>query len=162
MNARRLLTLFGLCLLVATFSACTYYFPHSLVASNIRTTADPLTAGGKRLEAEVCGNRLIGIPFGPDPKMAAVMDALQVQATNAIGFEDIRIDVSFVNYLFPIFFQNCVYASAYPLFAVKAHPPKAAARRSAAPAEPPPAPASEEPSDAAPAPPAPAPDPFVK
>ena len=159
MNAPRLLTLLGLCLSVATSSACTYYFPHSLVASNIRTTPDPLTAGGKRVEAEVCGNRILTIPFGPDPRMSAVMDALQAQVTNAIGFEDIRIDVSFVNYLFPIFYQNCVQASAYPLFAVKARSPKAA-HKSAPPAEEPPAAPSEEPSGAAA--PAASPDPFAQ
>ncbi len=98
MNAPRFLTLLGLGLSIATSSGCTYYFPHSLVASNIRTTPDPLTTGGKRVEAEVCGNRLFTIPFGPDPRMSAVMDALQAQVTNAIGFEDIRIDVSVVNY----------------------------------------------------------------
>ena len=158
MNTPRLVTLLGLCLSVATSSGCTYYFPHSLVASNIRTTPDPLTAGGKRVEAEICGNRLFTIPFGPDPRMSAVMDALQAQVTNAIGFEDIRIDVSLVNYLFPIFYQNCVYASAYPLFAVKARPSKAA-HKSAPPAEAPSTPPSEEPTDAAPAA---SPDPFAQ
>ena len=156
MNARRRLTLLGLCLSVATSSGCTYYFPHSLVASNIRTTPDPLTAGGKRVEAEICGNRLFTIPFGPDPRMSAVMDALQAQVTNAIGFEDIRIDVSIVNYLFPIFYQNCVYASAYPLFAVRARPPRAEQRR-APPAEAP-TPSEEQPASA----PAASPDPFAQ
>src|SRR3954463_3147803 len=160
MNARSLLTLFGLCLSLATSSGCTYYFPHSLVASNIRTTPEPLTAGGKRVEAEVCGNRLFTIPFGPDPRMSVVMDALQEQVTNAIGFEDIRIDVSLVNYLFPIFYQNCVYASAYPLFPIAARPPKAA-HKSAPPADARPQPPGEEPSNAPPAP-AASPDPFAQ
>src|SRR3954465_8410584 len=116
MNARRLLTLLGLCLSVAMSSGCTYYSAHSLVARNIRQTPERLTAGGRRVEAEICGNRLLGIPFGPDPRMSAVMDALEAPGAAAIGFEDIRIDVSIVNYFAPIFYQSCIQASAYPLF----------------------------------------------
>jgi hypothetical protein len=160
MNERRLSILLGLCLSLGTSSGCTYYFPHSLVASNIRTTPDRLTAGGRRVEAEICGNRLFTIPFGPEPRMSVVMDALQEQVTNAIGFEDIRIDVSFVNYLFPIFYQNCVQASAYPLFPVAVRAPKAA-HKSASPAGAQPEPPTDEPSDTAPAP-AASPDPFAQ
>ena len=107
-----------LCLTAAWLAGCTYYFPHSLVATNIRTTdKDALTSGSKRVEAEVCGNRVLWIPVGPDPRMTAVMAALQEQVTSAIGFEDIRIDISFVNYVYPLFWQQCVQRSAFPLFA---------------------------------------------
>lgn len=117
-----------LCLAAAGLASCTYYFPHSLVATNIRTTdKDALTSGSKRVEAEVCGNRVLWIPFGPEPRMTAVMAALQEQVTNAIGFEDIRIDVSFVNYVYPLFWQQCVQGLAFPLFAVTGKRPSKAA-----------------------------------
>jgi hypothetical protein len=119
MKTTRLQSLAGLVLLTATSASCTYYFPHSIVATNIRTNdGDPLASGSKRVEAEVCGNRVLWIPFGPEPRTTTVMTALQDQVTNAVGFEDLRIDVSFVNYFFPIFWQNCVQASALPLFPV--------------------------------------------
>ena len=160
MNARCLSILLALCVSLATSSGCTYYFPQSLVASNIRTTPEPLTAGGRRVEAEICGNRLLTIPFGPDPRMSAVMDALQSQVTNAIGFEDIRIDVSIVNYFLWLFYQNCIHASAYPLFPVAVRPPKAA-HKSAPPAGARPEPPADEQPETAPAP-AGSPDPFAQ
>jgi hypothetical protein len=109
----------GLVLVAATSTSCAFYFPHSIVATNIRTTdRDALMSGSKRVEAEVCGNRVLWIPFGPEPRTTTVMAALQDQVTNAVGFEDIRIDVSYVNYFFPIFWQDCVQASAFPLIPV--------------------------------------------
>src|SRR6185312_2375821 len=93
MSFRRASILLGLCLAPGTLSGCVFSQPQSLVATNIRPTSDPLTAG-RRVEAEVCGNRLLGISFGPEPRMTTVMDALQAEAPGAIGFEDIRIDTS--------------------------------------------------------------------
>ena len=150
-------TLALVCVAAAGLSGCTYYFPHSLVATNIRTTdKDALTSGPTRVEAEVCGNRVLWIPFGPEPRMTAIMAALQDQVTNAIGFEDIRIDVSFVNYVYPLFWQQCVQASAFPLLAVTKRPSKPAQKTpSSAPSEPPP-PADSGPVEGASA------DPFAK
>jgi len=144
--------------LAAALASCTYYFPHSLVATNIRTTdRDALMSGSKRVEAEVCGNRVLWIPFGPEPRMTAVMAALQDQVTNAVGFEDIRIDFSFVNYVYPLFWQQCVQASAFPLLPVTKRPSKPAPKGTAPaePAEPPP-PASSSPVEGA------STDPFAK
>jgi hypothetical protein len=125
-----------LCLAAVGLASCTFYFPHSLVATNIRTTdKDALTSGSKRVEAEVCGHRVLWIPFGPEPRMTAVMAALQEQVTNAIGFEDIRVDVSFVNYVYPLFWQQCVQASAFPLFAVTGKRPAKPAQKTPAPEE---------------------------
>jgi len=170
MNTIRLPLLAGLALLAATTTVCAYYFPHSVVATNIRTTdRDAMTSGSKRVEAEVCGNRLFTIPFGPDPRTTTVMAALQEQVPNAAGFEDIEIDVSYVNYFAPIFWQNCVQASAFPLFPVtKPHAPKnageaAPAAEPAPPARPPaaePAPPAGEPGSA-PGAKAPFADPFA-
>jgi len=138
-----LLSAVGLVVLAATSASCAYYFPHSVVATNIRTTdRDTLVSGSKRVEAEVCGNRVLWIPFGPDPRTTTVMAALQDQVTNAVGFEDIRIDVSVVNYVYPIFWQECVQASAFPLIPVtNGHAGKNAGK--AAPAAEPAAPANE-------------------
>jgi hypothetical protein len=144
MSFRRASILLGLCLAPGTLSGCVFSQPQSLVATNIRPTSDPLTAG-RLVEAEVCGNRLLGISFGPEPRMTTVMDALQAEAPGAIGFEDIRIDTSWINYLFPLFWQECVRASAYPLLAVT-RPHAKPAPRSA-----PPAPPAEAPEPAAPA-----------
>ena len=145
----------GLFLAVFALGGCAYYAPHSLVATNIRTTdKDALTSGSKRVEATVCGDRILTIPVGPDPRITTLMAALQEQVTNAVGFEDIEIDVSRVNYFFPIFFQDCVHGSAFPLFPVT----KARPRPSAKPPVPPPEAAPAEPAPAGePAPPA---DPF--
>jgi hypothetical protein len=128
----------ALALLAATSASCAFYFPHSVVATNIRTTdRDALMSGSKRVEADVCGNRLLWIPFGPDPRTTTVMAALQDQVTNAVGFEDIRIDVSFVNYIYPLFWQDCVHASAFPLIPVtKGRSSKGGAKGAPAAAEP--------------------------
>jgi hypothetical protein len=143
MKTTRFLAPAGLALLAAASTSCAYYFPHSVVATNIRTTdRDSLVSGSKRVEAEVCGNRVLWIPFGPDPRTTTVMAALQDQVTNAVGFEDIRMDVSVVNYVYPIFWQECVQASAFPLIPVtKAHAGKNAGK--AAPSAEPAAPANE-------------------
>lgn len=94
---------------------CAYYSPQALVATNILATdKDAFSHSTIRVEGQVCGNRLLSIPFGPDPTMDSFMDALQAKATGAIGFEDIRIDRVFVNYLF-IFSKDCVHGSALPL-----------------------------------------------
>jgi hypothetical protein len=137
-------------------AGCAYYFPHSLVATNIRTTdKDALTSGSKRVEATICGERVLWIPFGPDPRITNLMAALSEQVTNAVGFEDIEIDVSYVNYFFPLYWRDCVHGSASPLFPVLKARPKPSARPAV------PAPETEPPA-AAPAEPAapPAADPF--
>jgi hypothetical protein len=158
MTTSRNVTLGSLALtLFACFgvSGCAYYAPHSLVTTNIRTTdKDALTSGSKRVEASICGDRVLSIPFGPDPRITTLMAALQEQVTNAVGFEDIEIDISRVNYFFPIYWQDCVHGSAFPLFPVpKAHPKPTAKAAVPAPEAPEPAPAEES------APPA---DPFAK
>jgi hypothetical protein len=130
-------------LVVAAFAlgACAYYEPHSLVATNIRTTdKDALTSGSKRVEATVCGGRILTIPVGPDPRITALMNALQEQVTNAVGFEDIEIDISRVNYFLWVYYEDCVHGSAFPLFPVI----KAPAKPSAKAAVPRPAPAAPE------------------
>jgi hypothetical protein len=104
-----------LCFAASTFAGCVYSQPQSLVASNIRPTTEPLTVG-KRVGAEVCGSRVLWIPFEPQPRMTTVMDALQAKAPTAIGFENIQVDTSWINYLFPLFWQQCVRASGNPLF----------------------------------------------
>jgi hypothetical protein len=141
-------------------SGCAYYKPLNLVATNIRTTdRDLLTSGSKRVEADVCGNRLLGIPFGPDPRISTMMEALQAQVTNAVGFEDVRIDQSVVIYFLPIFWQDCVHGSAFPLFPVtKARAPKQKAPAAPAPETQPPQP---EPTEGAAAP-AKSQDPFAE
>jgi hypothetical protein len=140
----------ALCLGATTAAGCAYYAPHSLVATNIRTTdRDALVSGSRRVEAEVCGNRLLAIPFGPDPRITTVTEALQQQVTNAVGFEDIQIDVSRVIYFPGIFWQDCVQASAFPLIPVTKP-------RAAQPQQPQP---KAEPAAAQPATPAPASDP---
>jgi hypothetical protein len=138
-------------------SGCAFYYPHTLLATNIRTTdKDALTSGSARVEADVCGNRVFWIPFGPEPRMTTIMTALHDQVTNAIGFEDIRIDVSVVNYVYPFFWQECVHGSAFPLFAVTTkRPPKPSQKGPSAPAEPAP-PADSSPVEGAAA------DPFAK
>jgi len=134
-------------------AGCAYYAPHSLVATNIRTTdKDALTSGSKRVEATVCGDRILTIPVGPDPRITTLMAALQEQVTNAVGFEDIEIDVSRVNYFFPLFFQDCVHGSAFPLFPVTKARPKPSAKAplpapETAPPEPAPAGESAPPAD---------------
>ena len=134
---------------------CAYYFPQNLVATNIRAADnETLVHGGTRLEAEVCGNRLFSIPFGPDPTMDAFIRSLEDQAAGAVGFEDIRIDRVFVNYLF-VFWQDCVHGSAMPLFPpVKTRAPKRTPRAAPPVETPPPPPAETEPAPAPAEPPA--------
>ena len=135
------LALLGLA--AAGLAGCAYYVPHSVVPTNIvRTTdKDTLVSGSSRVAAELCGNRLLWIPFGPEPRISALMEALGNQVRNASGFEDIRIDQSYVNYIYPLFWQECVHGSAVPLFAVTVtkRPAKPAqkAAPSPSPAEPP-------------------------
>jgi hypothetical protein len=145
----------GLVLAAFAIAGCAYYQPHSLVATNIRTTdKDALTSGSKRVEATVCGGRILTIPVGPDPRITTVMTALQEQATNAVGFEDIEIDTSVVNYFLWIYYENCVHGSAFPLFPV----PKARPKPSAKAPVPAPEPAPAQPAPAGDA--APPADPF--
>jgi hypothetical protein len=133
-----------LCMAVAGLAGCAYYTPHSVVPSNIVRTADKdtLVSGQSRVEAELCGNRLLSIPFGPEPRISALMEALGDQARNASGFEDIRIDQSFVNYIYPLFWQECVHGSAVPLFAANRRPPKPAQKGAPPPSPSPAAPPS--------------------
>jgi hypothetical protein len=132
-------------------SGCAYYHPHTLLATNVVSTADKeaFVSASTRVEAEVCGNRFLWIPFGPDPRMTTVMAALQDQVKNAAGFEDIRIDVSVVNYVFPLFWQECVQGSAVPLFPANKRATKSAPKAPSAPG-PPPAPADSGPGEGAP------------
>jgi hypothetical protein len=131
----------GVVLVVVGLAGCAYYEPHSLVPTNIRTTdKDALTSGSKRVEATICGGRVLSIPFGPDPRITALMYALQEQVTNAVGFEDIEIDTSRVNYFFWLYYEDCIHGSAFPLFPVI----KAPAKPSAKAAVPAPAPAAPE------------------
>jgi hypothetical protein len=103
-------------LALAIVGGCAYYEPHSLVATNMRTDyPEPLVRGPTRVEAQVCGSRFVGIPFGPDPTMDAFVEALEGKAKNTVGFEDIRIDHLLISYLF-IFSKDCVHGSALPLF----------------------------------------------
>jgi hypothetical protein len=142
MRRSRDLALGGLVLAGCALAGCAYYEPHSLVATNIRTTdRDALTSGSKRIEATVCGGRVLSIPFGPDPRITALMNALQDQVTNAVGFEDIEIDTSRVNYFFWLYYEDCIHGSAFPLFPVM----KASPRPTAKAAFPPPAPAPPQP-----------------
>ena len=128
---------------------CAYYIPQSLVATNILATGnDTFSRSPIRVEAQVCGNRLLSIPFGPDPTVDALMDAFQAKASGAIGFEDIRIDRVFVNYLF-IFWQDCVHGSAVPLLPVareRREQPQERRRRIAPPTDQNNAPSPEPPS----------------
>lgn len=140
----------------SALSGCAYHRPHSVVATNIRPTADPMTGGSRRVEAEVCGNRLLAIPFGPEPRASVLMTDLQRQVPSAVGFEDIHIDVAFINYLYPLFWQDCVYGSATPLVAVTKPRP-----RPPAPGTTPPPPPPLESSPDAPSP-KPRPDPFAE
>lgn len=145
--------------LSTTGSGCAYYTAHELVPTNIRTTeAEALTAGPTRVEAQVCGNRLFSIPFGPDPTMDALIRALEDQTANTVALEDICIDHVFINYLF-IFWQDCVHGTATPLLAAaKPRMPKHQAREA-----PPPAPPSEQPTttETPPAASSPPPEPFA-
>ena len=141
-----------LCSAAVGLSGCAYYHPHSVVATNIRTTdRDALTPGPARVEADVCGNRILWIPFGPDPRTTTIMAALQDRVTNAIGFEDIRLDVSLVNYVYPLFWQECVHGSAVPLFSAAKRPSKPVQKAPPSPAEPP-QPADSGPASAEPLP----------
>jgi hypothetical protein len=148
-------------------SGCAYYFPHTLVATNIRSTSETETfvRGSARVETQVCGNRLFGIPFGPDPTMDAFIGGLEQQAAGAVGFEDIRVDRVFVNYLF-VFWQDCVSGSAVPLLppvrprAAKRPPRPAPPVENAAPPPEEPAPAETPPAELSPKPAQPA-DPFA-
>jgi hypothetical protein len=98
-------------------SGCAYYTAHALVPTNIRAAdAEALTAGPTRVEAQVCGNRLLSIPFGPDPTMDALVRALEEQTDGSAGLEDIRIDHVSINYLF-VFSKDCVHGTARPLLA---------------------------------------------
>ena len=129
--------------MISIVSGCAFYRPHSLVGTNIRPTADAMTGGSRRVEAEVCGNRLFGIPFGPEPRVSVLMTELQKQVPSAVGFEDIEIDEALI--LYPFFYQSCVLGSATPLFSVtkpRAKPPAAAP-----PAETPPPPTPTSPGD---------------
>lgn len=140
MRRSRDLALLGAVLVVVGLSGCAYYEPHSLVATNIRTTdKDALTSGSKRIEATICGGRIISIPVGPDPRITALMNALQDQVTNAVGFEDIEIDTSRVNYFLWLYYEDCIHGSAFPLFPVIKAPAKPSAKAAI------PAPAKEAP-----------------
>jgi len=138
-------------------SGCAYYTAHELVPTNIRTTeAEALTAGPTRVEARVCGDRLLSIPFGPDPTMDALIRALEEQTPNTVALEDICIDHVFINYVF-IFWQDCVHGTATPLLAAaKPRIPKHQTR------EAPTAPNQEQPTpETPPAESSPPPDPFA-
>ena len=143
--------------LSTTGSGCAYYTAHELVPTNVRTTeAEALTAGPTRVEAQVCGNRLFSIPFGPDPTMDALIRALEEQTANTVALEDICIDHVFINYLF-IFWQDCVHGTATPLLtAAKPKMPKHQTR------EAPPATTPEQPTpETSPAASSPAPEPYA-
>jgi hypothetical protein len=147
----RTLALLCVCVAAVGMSGCAYYHPHTLLATNVVSTADKeaFVSASTRVEAEVCGNRFLWIPFGPDPRMTTVMAALQDQVRNAVGFEDIRIDVSLVNYVFPLFWQECVQGSAVPLFPANKRPAKPAQKAPAAPAGTPQPPADSGPAEGA-------------
>jgi hypothetical protein len=153
MNIARSSCWLSLVAAAASLTGCAFYAPLNLVGSNLRPSSEPLISGSRRVEAQICGNRLLGIPFGPDPRIASMMEAFQADAPSAVGFEDIQIDV--VRVIYPFFWQDCVHGSATPLFPVTKRPTKVPPAKVSPPAKvPPPAEAPAPPAEA-PSPPTP-------
>jgi hypothetical protein len=112
--------------LLGSTAGCTYWFPHSLVASDRPLTADPTP--GKRVEASSCRLYILFVfpAGGEDPTIDNVMSALHDKASKATAFRDLRFDEAFTNYV--LAGERCVSVTAEPLYTAappkpKAHPP---------------------------------------
>jgi hypothetical protein len=124
-------------------SGCTYWFPHSLVASD-RPFGEPVTGRSDRVEASSCRSYILSIPAGgEDPTLDGTMEKLHDKAPkHHSAFRDVRVDEAWTNYFFWLVAEHCVSVSAEPVFlGAAASKPRPAA---AAPSAPPPAEAPAE------------------